>query len=29
VAKDKGFHLESHTMLLYGICPECAPRHGK
>ncbi len=23
VAKDKGFVLESHTMLLYGICPDC------
>jgi Fur family ferric uptake transcriptional regulator len=24
VAKDKGFVLESHTMLLYGTCPSCA-----
>ena len=23
VAKDKGFVLESHTMMLYGTCPDC------
>lgn len=23
VAQDKGFTLESHNMILYGICPEC------
>jgi Fur family transcriptional regulator, ferric uptake regulator len=26
IAKDQGFALESHTMLLYGICPECHPK---
>lgn len=26
IAKDQGFVLESHTMLLYGICPECSPK---
>jgi Fur family ferric uptake transcriptional regulator len=31
VAKDNGFTLESHTMMLYGICPDCAklPHHGR
>lgn len=24
VAEDHGFILESHTMMLYGMCPECA-----
>ncbi|HEU0228989.1 MAG TPA: ferric iron uptake transcriptional regulator [Burkholderiaceae bacterium] len=30
VAKENGFTLESHTMMLYGICPDCAklPHHG-
>lgn len=23
IAQEKGFKLESHTMILYGICPEC------
>lgn len=23
IAKDKGFVLESHTVMLYGICPKC------
>jgi len=27
IAKEKGFALESHTMMLYGICAECAPKH--
>jgi len=27
IAKDNGFALESHTMMLYGICPTCAPKH--
>lgn len=26
IAKDHGFALESHTMLLYGICPDCTPK---
>jgi len=26
IAKDQGFVLESHTMLLYGICPDCSPK---
>ena len=26
IAKDLGFALESHTMLLYGTCPDCHPR---
>lgn len=26
IAKDHGFALESHTMLLYGICPNCTPK---
>ncbi len=29
IAKDQGFHLESHAMLLYGICSDCSPRHAK
>src|SRR5690606_38103690 len=24
IAEDHGFVLESHTMMLYGMCPECA-----
>jgi Fur family ferric uptake transcriptional regulator len=27
IAKDQGFVLESHTMLLYGICSDCTPKH--
>jgi len=26
IAKDHGFALESHTMLLYGICPDCTTK---
>lgn len=26
VAEDHGFILESHTMMLYGTCPECAAK---
>ncbi|NGR09225.1 ferric iron uptake transcriptional regulator [bacterium SGD-2] len=26
VAEDHGFTLESHTMMLYGMCPECSAR---
>lgn len=26
VAEDHGFILESHTMMLYGMCPECAEK---
>ena len=26
VAEDHGFTLESHTMMLYGMCPECAEK---
>ncbi|MFA7668274.1 MAG: ferric iron uptake transcriptional regulator [Burkholderiaceae bacterium] len=26
VADDHGFKLESHTMMLYGMCPECASK---
>ncbi|NYT23302.1 ferric iron uptake transcriptional regulator [Alcaligenaceae bacterium] len=26
VAEDHGFKLESHTMMLYGMCPECASK---
>lgn len=26
IAKEQGFALESHTMLLYGICPDCHPK---
>ncbi|HEY9573607.1 MAG TPA: ferric iron uptake transcriptional regulator [Pusillimonas sp.] len=29
IAKDEGFVLESHTMLLYGICSDCSPKHNK
>lgn len=29
VAKNKGFVLESHTMLLYGTCPSCQKGSGK
>jgi Fur family ferric uptake transcriptional regulator len=24
VAKENGFTLESHNMMLYGICPKCS-----
>ena len=26
IAKDNGFTLESHTVMLYGICPKCATK---
>lgn len=26
IAEDHGFTLESHTMMLYGMCPECADK---
>lgn len=29
IAADHGFVLESHTMLLYGICPKCAKKDAK
>lgn len=29
IAKDHGFALESHTMLLYGICPKCVQKQAK
>jgi Fur family ferric uptake transcriptional regulator len=29
IAKDKGFVLESHTMLLYGHCPDCQASNAK
>lgn len=28
VAEDHGFVLESHTMMLYGMCPDCAEKKG-
>lgn len=28
VAEAHGFTLESHTMMLYGVCPECAAKKG-
>lgn len=28
VAEDHGFILESHTMMLYGMCPDCAQKKG-
>lgn len=27
IAKDNNFALESHTMMLYGICPDCSKKH--
>lgn len=29
IAKDHGFGLESHTMMLYGICSDCRTKAGK
>lgn len=29
IARDEGFVLESHTMLLYGICPKCSSKPAK
>jgi Fe2+/Zn2+ uptake regulation proteins len=30
IAEDHGYALESHTMMLYGVCPECtAKKHQK
>jgi len=28
IAEDHGFALESHTMMLYGMCPACAQKKG-
>ncbi|NYT63529.1 ferric iron uptake transcriptional regulator [Alcaligenaceae bacterium] len=29
IAEDLGFQLDTHTMLLYGICPDCQSKDGK
>ena len=29
IADDHGFALESHTMMLYGVCPECTAKKGQ